>query len=786
MSPNSIRSRILGLIHEDALAPSAATLAFAAGAVLTAMLVSASADMHQRRLDQRFNLLASERFSRIQERFDDQVQRLDGLRRFFVFSDQITQAEFDGYAAPLLALTQAYSWAPRVSGAERSQFEARARGLGLTGFTVRELSPGGELKPAVDRPEYFPVLYTQSRSTEPLPLGFDVKSESIRRTTLERALQRGSMAVSPRMDLVGLEPANTRGLLLVAPVLLSVVDGRAKKQALSGYVMAVIGLRTLMSEGLPAQDRDNLALQLFDLSSSEQPELLYQSANQAVESSLRISTLLSMADRRYLLELRPSAAFVAANQSSSTSVIVLGGLLSLILSALLYSLVNQRQRALLLVERRTAELRSVLNAATQVAIIATNLRGVISTFNVGAQKMLGYSGDQVLGQFTLGDLHLGTELLAHGEQLSQRYGREVPTAEAMLVEAMEEGTHPAREWTLVRRDGSSLVVNMLVTAVRDERQQWVGYLAICVDITEGKRAHQALAARDQLLEKLSAQVPGGIYQYQLNSDGSSFFTYANSGMWRIYELPHDLKQQGVEAVLDRIHPMDMQRIKKSICYSAEHLTPWREEYRVELPRQGQRWLQGEAMPERLPDGGVLWHGFISDISDLKRVEDELRALSVTDVLTGVYNRRYFQERLKAELSRVHRHGGELSVIMLDIDHFKRINDQFGHAMGDHVLQGLCQRINQRLRQDDVFCRLGGEEFMVLCPNATGENAHALALELWQVLRGEPIEGVGVVTASFGVASWRPVEGGDSLLLRADSGVYAAKQAGRDRVEPELS
>jgi len=197
-------------------------------------------------------------------------------------------------------------------------------------------------------------------------------------------------------------------------------------------------------------------------------------------------------------------------------------------------------------------------------------------------------------------------------------------------------------------------------------------------------------------------------------------------------------------------------------------------------------LQGEAMPERLPDGGVLWHGFISDISDLKRVEDELRALSVTDVLTGVYNRRYFQERLKAELSRVHRHGGELSVIMLDIDHFKRINDQFGHAMGDHVLQGLCQRINQRLRQDDVFCRLGGEEFMVLCPNATGENAHALALELWQVLRGEPIEGVGVVTASFGVASWRPVEGGDSLLLRADSGVYAAKQAGRDRVEPELS
>jgi len=785
MSLKNVRPKILGLISEDACAWSAASLVFAAGAALTTLLAASNIDMHQRQLHQRFNLLASERFSRVQERFDDQVQRLDGLRRFFVYSDQITQAEFDGYAAPLLVWTQAYSWAPMVTGDERSQFEQRARALGHNGFTVRELDASGVLKPAAERAVYFPVLYTQSRSTVPLPLGFDVMSEGVRRTTLERAKQLGSMAVSPRMDLVGLEPANANGVLLVAPVLSSMLERGVQKQTLSGYVIAVISLRKLMSEGLPAQTRDNLSLRLFDLTSPGESELLYQSANKAVESDLRISTLLSMADRDYLLDIRPTAAFLAANQSSSISVIVLGGLLSLILSALLFSLVNQRQRALLLVEQRTMELRSVLNAATQVAIIATDLRGVVSTFNAGAQEMLGYSSEEVLGRSTLGDFHLRAELQAHGELLSQRYGREVSAAEAMFVEAMEEGVHAAREWTFIRRDGSSLVVNMLVTAVRDEHEQWVGYLAICIDITEGKRVHEALAARDQLLEKLSAHVPGGIYQYQLNGDGSSGFNYTNNGMWRIYELPQDVMQRNVDAVFDRIHPMDIYRIKKSICFSAEHLTPWREEYRVELPRQGLRWLRGEATPERLPDGGVLWHGFISDISDLKRVEEELRALSVTDVLTGVYNRRYFQERLKAELSRVQRHGGDLSVIMLDIDHFKRINDQFGHAMGDHVLQGLCQRINRRLRHNDVFCRLGGEEFMVLCPGTNGEQAHALAIELWSVLRSQPIDGVGVVTASFGIASWRLAEGGDALLLRADSGVYAAKQAGRDRVEPEL-
>ena len=99
-----------------------------------------------------------------------------------------------------------------------------------------------------------------------------------------------------------------------------------------------------------------------------------------------------------------------------------------------------------------------------------------------------------------------------------------------------------------------------------------------------------------------------------------------------------------------------------------------------------------------------------------------------------------------------------------------------------MLVTLCQRISQRLRKVDVFCRLGGEELVVLCPGSTTEQAWQLAEALWQALRGQPMEGVGVVTASFGVASWSPGESADDLMRKVDRAVYRAKRLGRDRLE----
>ncbi|AVH39602.1 GGDEF domain-containing protein [Pseudomonas monteilii] len=794
MSKCGVRARLSGLCTETVSAWAVALVALVAGGLLTAALALAAQAFYKQQLRQRFELLASERYSRIAERFDEQQQRLDGLRRFFSFSNEVTPREFDGYARPLLQRTLAYAWAPRVEAAQRAEFEQHAREHSGPGYVIRDQDAQGQWHPAPLRDHYFPVLYTQSGEMPGLPYGLDLAGQGEPHAALARALGPGSMAVSEPLAMYDI-PSYARGLVLVAPVF---SDANPHGAAV-GYVVALLSMREMVSDGRPVVADDNLVVRIVDPSGLQEPQVLYDSQNQVAPLSLSSNQLLHLADHHFQLSILPSQAFVRANRSSAVLAVgLLGGLLSLLLSALLYSLFSQRQRALALVEQRTAELRvseqslrgthnqlrSILEAATQVAIIATNLKGEVSTFNTGAERMLGYPANQAIGQLRLEDLVLPDELNQRAHALSQRFGRHIAGGQALFAETVyERGAEPG-EWTLLRADGSQLVANMLVTAMLDEQGLWVGYLAICIDVTERRRVHEALAARDRLLEKLSAEVPGGIYQYRLDADGHSCFPYASKGLYDIYEVDLQQLREDASVVFERIHPDDLERVRCSVRYSAEHQAPWREEYRVCLPRAGLRWVRGEATPEVGEHGCTLWHGYLTDISDLKGVEEELRALSVTDSLTGIHNRRYFQERLKVELEQAQRDGLTLAVIMLDIDHFKHINDRFGHAVGDRVLRSLCQRIGQRLRRTDVFCRLGGEEFMVLCPGSDAEQARLLALELWHGLRNVPVDGVGKVTASFGVAGWRPGEGADALLLRADAGVYAAKQAGRDRVEGE--
>jgi diguanylate cyclase (GGDEF)-like protein/PAS domain S-box-containing protein len=196
---------------------------------------------------------------------------------------------------------------------------------------------------------------------------------------------------------------------------------------------------------------------------------------------------------------------------------------------------------------------------------------------------------------------------------------------------------------------------------------------------------------------------------------------------------------------------------------------------------------GRAVPVRLsvaplPDGGAVV--VFADITHLKRMQDELRRQAETDPLTGLANRRAFFVAFALGRAAAERNGTPSALLMLDIDHFKLVNDRHGHAAGDAVLRALAGQIRASMRSGDLAARLGGEEFAILLcdssPEGAARFAERLRTRVAQNLRipGKPEE---AVTISIGLAQIRPDEDADAALARADQALYEAKRQGRNRV-----
>lgn len=173
-----------------------------------------------------------------------------------------------------------------------------------------------------------------------------------------------------------------------------------------------------------------------------------------------------------------------------------------------------------------------------------------------------------------------------------------------------------------------------------------------------------------------------------------------------------------------------------------------------------------------------------EIKTRTQMQEELQRLATTDALTGLRNRRAFDAFAAHEIKRAERNGEALSLILFDIDHFKQINDNFGHHIGDDVLVRIAQLINGRIRASEILARWGGEEFIILLPQTDIENAVHLAGELRRLMETHSFPELGTVTASFGVTQLARGDTLDRLLRRADSALYRAKAHGRNRVEGE--
>lgn len=287
----------------------------------------------------------------------------------------------------------------------------------------------------------------------------------------------------------------------------------------------------------------------------------------------------------------------------------------------------------------------------------------------------------------------------------------------------------------------------------------------------------------------------------------------------------------VEHSMDIITHAGMDRIVKYVTPSIFHLLGWTPEERIgrmvndlilpdDLPVFAdayERLLAPDAqtvsitLRVRRKDGSVVWIEanaslirdpatgepkevviVMRDVTERKMLEEKLAALALTDGLTGLANRRAFDQALKREWKRALRDGSQLSLLMLDLDHFKRFNDQYGHQMGDDCLRAVAAAANGAVRTTDTVARYGGEEFTVILPStgatggvATAEKVRA-AIEAMRLTHDPAPQSEIRITASIGVATAFVRTGGtvkkpETLLKLADNALYKAKHEGRNRV-----
>ncbi|HBT20562.1 MAG TPA: diguanylate cyclase [Peptococcaceae bacterium] len=332
-----------------------------------------------------------------------------------------------------------------------------------------------------------------------------------------------------------------------------------------------------------------------------------------------------------------------------------------------------------------------------------------------------------------------------------------------------------------RKDGSVYPVEVRLMLIESAKEKV--YMAIVVDVTERKTLERELQERNEILSTIMKSAGDAI----IIIDDKGDVTFWNPAAERIFGYTKE-EVMGKELHRFMIHDESLyQAYKKAFK-------------KFQLSGKGSAVGKTIELKTRHKDGHEInvelslsavrikdsWHavGIVRDITERKKIEEMLYQQSITDPLTNIYNRRFFMQMMEQEIERTRRNGKPFSVIMFDIDHFKSTNDRFGHAAGDMVLKSIADIVKKRIRKTDCFARWGGEEFIILLPETSIKDAVGLAEELRERVSSMTLPEVGRVTASFGVASYRPSDTIDTILLRADEMLYEAKASGRNCVKSE--
>jgi diguanylate cyclase (GGDEF)-like protein/PAS domain S-box-containing protein len=418
-------------------------------------------------------------------------------------------------------------------------------------------------------------------------------------------------------------------------------------------------------------------------------------------------------------------------------------------------------------ERELRRLAGIV-AATGDAVLSKTLDGTITSWNPAAERLYGWRAEEVIGR--------GVEVIVPDDRL--------PELQA-LIRSIEAGIAvPAFETVRRRKDGSLVEVSLNVSPLVEPDGTVIGACASARDITETHRQAAELREAEERFRLAFDAVPVGMVLTSLATADRGRILRVNDGFtWMLGYTEEELLQR---TFTDITHPDDLAAESELLApFMAGKQRTIRFEKRYVRGDGSTVWAMVSSAVVEGPDGKPRYAVTqVEDITARRAEQERLQALALADPLTGLANRLLFEDRLAQAVHRASRHDRTIAVIYCDLDRFKPVNDQFGHAVGDELLKQVGHRLLVAMRPSDTVARLGGDEFAVVCEDLPNEDAAAvIADRVRSTVEGTYLISAGAVRigCSVGVATAAgPHIESRELVARADLSMFSDKRARRNQ------
>ena len=709
-----------------------------------------------------------------------------------VTAGRIDRTQLDINAAALMQKNKGMSglaWAPRVSRAERANFEAAARRDGLDGYRILELAAPG--RPA-EAAESYPILYATISAPGRARVGLDLGSNPATRAMLDKARDGGELTVSGILPFV--IDAGGPEFIAVQPVYRGVgIPGSidARRRNLIGFTLGTFRLNQMI-DGTLARLTLPLGIHVYiyrdGASANELPIFVHTSRLAkspaplrrlgAAEAQLHASGVLTLGNQSWLAVMVPAQnRLLGLWRFPALVVFALGLLLCALATSYARSIGHRRQRdSLSALEIRALADRysTVFNSVNDGIFLSDPATGRFVEVNQAGRDMFGYASGELIGS-TIDAVSSGIAPYTRAEA-------------AQTLSDMKSGVPQKVVWQAKRKDGSLFWVDVSLSIISFATGN-LG-LAVVRDVTEAKRTAEALSDSETRLRTVLDTNVDGIAMVDVETKR---FSYGNRALCDLLGYsPEELLALGVADV----HPPEalpavsvyFERLRRREIQVAPDLPVKRKDGSI-------IFADISAAPMTLGEHTYLL-GCFHDVTARKRAEQQVIQMEDYDVLTGLANRRVFVKTLEKTIARGRSGTKSFAVLYLDLDHFKDVNDTLGHPVGDLLLQATAERLLASVRMVDTVARFGGDEFAVLLidiQDAADSAGEPAAIQEPRVTAGdiaekilrtlsEPflVQGREIRTsATIGIAIFGPdFPDAETLLARADVALYRGKSERR--------